>query len=363
MLATSGAAGAPLRPTTVAIVEPGATSMMVGLSAQVASWAMEEAKAQGYAVVSPEDVARALGEARYAELQACRGERTCIAALALPLTAKRLVVGSLERDAQSYLVTLHLIELPTAAPLARLERAVRIATRRLGPELKLALGPFFRGEAPRAGLVELNASVEGAEVEVDGTFAGSTPLRLSLPPGRHEVSLEKPGYLAAHRWLTVAAGETTREEVTLSPIPNARPGQLALPNPTREPPAPLVPPSASELLADTRRPYRVPVGAWVSGGVAIAAAGAGLGFGLSSASLQRAMAAGRDPNSGVYAASRVTAQTARGHAIAANVLFASAGVAAVTALGFALFTPGDEGLRASFAAGPDGAAVALGGSF
>jgi hypothetical protein len=52
----------------------------------------------------------------------------------------------------------------------------------------------------------ITASAPGAEVTVDGSYVGSTPAQLQLPPGEHTISVKKRGYRAWTRQLRVTGG-------------------------------------------------------------------------------------------------------------------------------------------------------------
>jgi hypothetical protein len=56
----------------------------------------------------------------------------------------------------------------------------------------------------------VRASLPGADVVVDGKLVGRTPMptSLALPPGRHEVTLRRPGYRATPVDITLADGST-----------------------------------------------------------------------------------------------------------------------------------------------------------
>lgn len=63
-----------------------------------------------------------------------------------------------------------------------------------------------------AGVVEVTSSERDAQVLVDGIEAGvtgDTPVRMSVIAGPHEVRLEKAGFKAALRQVSVVAGQTT----------------------------------------------------------------------------------------------------------------------------------------------------------
>ena len=68
---------------------------------------------------------------------------------------------------------------------------------------------------PPVGKVEITSTPSGAEIFLRGRRVGTTPDRLSGPPGRYRVRLEKPG--CQPRWLVfeLRRGEVRKEEVTL----------------------------------------------------------------------------------------------------------------------------------------------------
>lgn len=52
----------------------------------------------------------------------------------------------------------------------------------------------------------IEASVPNCDIEVDGSFVGSTPSTVNLPPGKHEIVVKKTGYQDWTRTMTVGAG-------------------------------------------------------------------------------------------------------------------------------------------------------------
>lgn len=59
-----------------------------------------------------------------------------------------------------------------------------------------------------AALAQIDvASVpNGADIEVDGKFVGSTPSSIALPAGDHEIAIKKNGFAAWNRKMSVSAG-------------------------------------------------------------------------------------------------------------------------------------------------------------
>jgi len=59
--------------------------------------------------------------------------------------------------------------------------------------------------AAASGLT-IDASVANCDIEVDGSFVGSTPSTLNLAPGKHDIVVKKAGYKDWARSMTVASG-------------------------------------------------------------------------------------------------------------------------------------------------------------
>jgi PEGA domain len=81
------------------------------------------------------------------------------------------------------------------------------------------------GAAPIAALsrVNVDASVPNCDIEVDGVFAGNTPSQLSMTPGKHDISIQKKGYIPWSRTVMVS-GSAIHIEAELS---NAAPTAAA----------------------------------------------------------------------------------------------------------------------------------------
>lgn len=67
--------------------------------------------------------------------------------------------------------------------------------------------------------VVLKSTPDGADVTVDGKYVGSTPSTLKLAPGDHTVSIEKSGFKAWQRTVTVSPGGAVAMDATLEKIP------------------------------------------------------------------------------------------------------------------------------------------------
>ena len=100
---------------------------------------------------------------------------------------------------------------------------------------------------PTVGRLTVTTNVADVAVTIDGRSRGKTPLAhpVVLAPGTHEMTLGRAGYRPLREKVTVAGGEQRRASFTLiedAPPPVAR---VAPPPVSREPVAPVVPPSAA----------------------------------------------------------------------------------------------------------------------
>jgi formylglycine-generating enzyme required for sulfatase activity len=72
---------------------------------------------------------------------------------------------------------------------------------------------------PAAGVLSLDSAPAGANVNLDGEFAGQTPLSLELTPDRaHRITISRAGYQRRSESVTLGAGETASRKLTLVPL-------------------------------------------------------------------------------------------------------------------------------------------------
>jgi hypothetical protein len=62
---------------------------------------------------------------------------------------------------------------------------------------------------PTRAQLEITSDPSGAQVSVDGNFLGRTPAQIDLAPGRHTITISKPGCRAWERTLELSAGQMT----------------------------------------------------------------------------------------------------------------------------------------------------------
>src|SRR6185295_129502 len=108
----------------------------------------------------------------------------------------------------------------------------------------------------------------------------------------------------------------------------------------------------------------LPWTAWLAFGTAAATAGAGGYFGLQARVIQGRLELGKDPVTGIYAGTRAEALAGRSDALAANVLYATALVAAAGGVLLTVYAPPEAPpVKAGVLLGPSGPAAAVQGQF
>lgn len=81
-----------------------------------------------------------------------------------------------------------------------------------------AIGPT--AQATPKVTVTITSSPQGADIEVDGVFLGSTPAELPVTPGERTIKLVKKGFITYERKLQVVLGGKQSISAELTPIAN-----------------------------------------------------------------------------------------------------------------------------------------------
>ncbi len=77
---------------------------------------------------------------------------------------------------------------------------------------------------PETGTVAVNSTPSGARVMLDGTYAGLSPLVIAnISAESHTIGLEKDGYIAVSRRVSISPGQATSLEIPLDPVVTATP--------------------------------------------------------------------------------------------------------------------------------------------
>ncbi|EED30655.1 PEGA domain family protein [gamma proteobacterium NOR5-3] len=95
--------------------------------------------------------------------------------------------------------------------------ASELRTLSIEPGIAVDLGSVVL--TPATGVLSLSSTPSGANVSVDGEFAGQTPLELELAPNKdHRISLSRAGYRRASETLRMEAGASLERTLTLKPL-------------------------------------------------------------------------------------------------------------------------------------------------
>ncbi len=335
----------------LAVLDPWAPPNLSGIAVKVGQDILAAARKEpDYEVLDPATVERALGTEALHSLQACLGKMVCVTSHSGNLQADRLVVGLLDRNENSYLVKLQLIDLKTKSVISSIDRSILIASRRLQADVSAAIPRLLEGKAEAKGTLSIATSSPGAALVLDGEPAGKTPLTLEVKPGKHTVKVTKANFLPVERFVTVEAGATEQVSLLMTPVPGSRP--------------------EDELMAAKKQEKQegmggisIPAGSWILAGGAVLAGGASVYFGLHASALQGKAG---DQSGGNWSISRAEALDGKRSAMIANLGIGVASAAALGAVVYALLAPSEPAKPAAPAVllpVPGGAAVALSGSF
>jgi len=99
-------------------------------------------------------------------------------------------------------------ESPSVAPPAQSSNAAPV-----GPNAVVPAGP--NSVADEVASVQLTSDPAGAEITIDGSYAGNTPSLIKLRPGTHSIKMTLPGYSPWVRSIETASGESRNVAATL----------------------------------------------------------------------------------------------------------------------------------------------------
>ena len=168
----------------------------------------DAASGAAWQVLGPEAVEQRLGREETAALSRCAGDGRCLAARAGKLEVDRVVGGFLAVVGAAYRVVVVQAEVPGGRELARFERLVPIAARRLEADVAAATPKLLRGEPDGPGKLTVVTDEPGVSVSIDGAPVGTTPVTREVRPGSHEVRVWGDGWARSDPvWVEVQAGK------------------------------------------------------------------------------------------------------------------------------------------------------------
>ena len=343
--------------SAIAVAPLAAPPDLGGISAVIAhQGAVEAAKHPGAHVLSPDDVAKALGAAGVKRLAACQFDAVCAAGELQATGAGRALIGTFDRDDVHYLVHIALIDVGTGKTIAAGERTVLIAGRTLEAEVAALLPELLAGKSQLPSKVTITSNAHHARATLDDAPLGEVPVTVPVSPGKHEVKVEKANYLPTTRFIDVGNGDKQTIAVQLTLLPNRVDPDADVPvNAAADKAAP---------AGDSGKGSGFPIASAVAAGVGAVALGVGIGFGVAAHNIQ--VAAVDTDGDGALNITRVQALTGQRDATIANVCYVGAGVAAAAAVALYFLVPGAASSgapQAGLAPIPGGAAVSMAGSF
>jgi hypothetical protein len=160
---------------------------------------------------------------------------SCMAQAGKSLGAGKLIFGSVKKSVgDNYVVTLKLLD--TTRGVVDTWVAEQITKNQTtGPVLRGPVQKWFATLTGQGGTgsVRVRGDVIGATVALDGTPYGTIGTEDTLipgvTPGKHELSVSKPGYEVVRRDVTVASGELAQVDVTLPRAAGSLPPALLPP--------------------------------------------------------------------------------------------------------------------------------------
>ena len=171
-----------------------------------------------FQVLSSDDVRQLLALERTRQLSGAKAESS-VGQLGAALNAPNAVVGSVTRVGGKLQVEIRLLDAPTQKVLAQKSLSQvtieQVATQLPGLAQEL-MAPLLREQQ---GFLVVKSREEAAEVLVDDTLVGSTPLKgsVDLSRGIHRLTVRKDGFIAQTRSVRIEPKQTTVEEVELQP--------------------------------------------------------------------------------------------------------------------------------------------------
>lgn len=185
--------------------------------------ATEIKRVEGATVLGRDDVNAMIQLEKDKTTLGCGDDAQCLAELGGALGVERLVVGTVGKLADSYVISLRLISTRRVAVENRITESYR------GPEGELLRAVRHAGrrllgiEASDAGVLATSANVEGARVVLDGVELGALPLKPveGLAPGRHAVRVSAEHHIDFVGDVYVNPGESTALYIELERTPDA----------------------------------------------------------------------------------------------------------------------------------------------
>ncbi len=168
-------------------------------------------RVKGATVITSDDIKAMLQLEGQKEMLGCSGDSACIAEIGGALGVDKLIVGSVAKLEQSFVISLKLIDSGAIKVDNRITESFQGQKDQLIKAVRHAGRLLLGIESTAVGGVVVSASEDGAAVFVDGEMKGEFPLPPveSLLPGRHALRVAKDGFFNWQTDFYVDAGGTT----------------------------------------------------------------------------------------------------------------------------------------------------------
>jgi TolB-like protein len=196
-------------------------------------------------VISAADIQAMLEAEGMKDALGCN-EVTCAAEIGGALNARSTLAGTVGKLGSTIVINLTLFDNEKMTALRRANVEVKNDEDLFAGAVRSVVGQLFGAQssapssvsgygAPAAeifqepGTLKVTSKPEGAYVIVDGKLAGTTPLEVGLPPGRHQLDVEKKGLGPMSRSIEIRRGQVAAAEAMLGPrgkADSARSGQM-----------------------------------------------------------------------------------------------------------------------------------------
>ena len=171
-----------------------------------------------FRVISMEEIRQMLSFEAEKQALGC-DEAGCLAEIGGALGAEYIVGGGVAKLGGTIIYQLQLMQIDTATVAKRLSREVEGDESAIPADLRKSTQLLVQKLLKlKSGFLALACTEEGATVKLDGSIVGVTPLaRLELPGGKHELAVEKEGFVVHHEDVTVGDKLDTNLSVHLKP--------------------------------------------------------------------------------------------------------------------------------------------------
>jgi len=213
-----GAAGERIR---IAVLDPTAKGEVPDeLPAAISSLAATKlVDLRVFDVITQDDVRQMIDHESNKQALGCEAEASCLAEIGGALGVPWLLGGSIVKLGDAWILTLNLIEIEKAKPIARETISVDSISQ-LTAALPAALDKLTAVLLyQQAGRLLVRTQEEGVEVKVDGVLVGTTPWAVAeqVAAGPRTITASKDGYIQFKKELMVPPQETVELDITLVP--------------------------------------------------------------------------------------------------------------------------------------------------